>query len=54
MKTNKQNTFDALDGSFLDTSDHTLNTQHLIDNVELTIDNTRNLYEKKLFKIIWL
>ena len=59
MRTNKNITFNALNSYFLDTSNNTINKSWLEHHLDVTIMNTRNIYDKlaskrnKTRSIVW-
>lgn len=58
-KTNKQNTFNALDSNFLNTQNMKLNEGYLKESIELNIFNNRELYNQvknnriKPHSVVW-
>jgi len=59
MKTNKQITYNALDGSFTDYHGK-VNTDYLLDSISMIIDNDSELYhavvdnhKRKIHAIVW-
>jgi len=45
MATNKEATFSALNGSFLDTSDFKINEEYLNDSLQIYLSNEKFLYD---------